>query len=260
MKKSTDRYLFMSEQLKKLGFDFTVQEGIDGEIYNFDSICDEDYSKKFDKSFVPLTPREKGISLSHKTILERMLAENLDYALVLEDDVELPDEFKKIIELEIKNRDKGKTKWEYLSFNYPSVGLKFIELWIFLFIKMFKKNQTFSFYLKLPIFLVKFIIVTLFSTFEGFRELVYKKIYKYGKVSLSYRPLYLAGCYLVNRNGAKKLLSLSQKLTYPADRLPNVARTKKGLKYYAFVPLLVKQRRDKFRSFLPEHNETYFNN
>lgn len=261
MKKATDRYLFMSEQLKKQGLEFTVQEGIDGEVYNFDSFYDEEYGRKIDRSFIPLNSREKGISLSHKTILEKMLEENLDYALVLEDDVELPNDFKNIIETEIKNRDENKTKWEYLSFNYPSVGLKFIQLWLFLFKRMFRKNESIIFYFKLPFYSIKFILIVLFSIFEGARDSLYKKMYKYGKVSLFYRPLYLAGCYLVNREGANKLVSLNTKLTYTADRLPNVARVKSGLKYYAFVPLLVKQRRDKFwNPVLNDDKENYFNN
>lgn len=261
MKKSTDRYAFMSEQLKRLKIDFEVQEGIDGETHNFDSVYDEEYSRTKDKSFVPLNSREKGIALSHRRILETVGKENLDYVLVLEDDVELPDDFKKIVEDELFRRERNETKWEYLSFNYPTVGIKFIRLWLFLFSKILKKQKRYFFYLKLPVYLVKFTFIVLLSTFEGLRDILYKKMYKYGKVSLFYRPLYLAGCYLVNKSGAEKLLSLSEKLTYPADRLPNVARMKLGLKFYAFVPLLVKQRRDKFWAPVrSEENSNYFNN
>lgn len=261
MKKSTDRYAFMSEQLKRLKIDFEVQEGIDGEVCDFDSVYDEEYSSKKDSSFIPLNSREKGIALSHRTILENMAKENLDYALVLEDDVEIPDNFNEIIEKELIRRETNDTKWEYLSFNYPTVGMKFVKLWLFLFRKISKKQKWYFFYLKLPVYLAKFIFIVLLSILEGLRDTLYKKMYKYGKVSLFYRPLYLAGCYLVNKSGAEKLLSLNEKLTYPADRLPNVARVKLGLKFYAFVPLLVKQRRDKFWAPIrEEENSNYFNN
>jgi hypothetical protein len=86
------------------------------------------------------------------------------------------------------------------------------------------------------------------SALEKMREMIYSRLYRYGRPALFYRPLYLAGCYLINRHGAEKLLNLNKRLEYEADRLPNVARVKNSLKYYAFVPLLVKQKREVFGS------------
>lgn len=253
MKKSPDRLAFMSEQLNKQKLDFTLQEGFDGATYNFEGLC----SKRGSGS---MTPREKAIALSHRTILENVKLEGLDYALILEDDVELPYNFKEIIDLEISKRAKNITKWEYLSFNYPTVGLHFIRLWLFLFLKMFKDNTSILFYFKTPFYLFKFIFIVIISIFEKIREEIYKKLYKNGKASHFYRPLYLAGCYLINKKGLDKLLLLNNQITYTADELPNIARIKCGLKFYAFVPLLVKQRRDKFYSNLSADQAFYFNN
>jgi GR25 family glycosyltransferase involved in LPS biosynthesis len=59
-----------------------------------------------------------------------------------------------------------------------------------------------------------------------------------------FRPLYLAGGYVVTLEGAKKLLELSSPyLQYPADRLPNQARIQKNLQFFAIAPLLVRQNK-----------------
>lgn len=253
MKNSLDRLAFMTEQLNKQNITFDIQEGYDGATYNFEGLCSK-------RGSISMTSREKAIALSHRTILNSVKNAELDYVLVLEDDVEIPNNFKEIIEHEITKRTKNITNWEYLSFNYPTVGIQFIKLWIFLFSKMFKKNTSTIFYFKTPFYLLKFILVVIISLFEKLREETYKKVYKNGKPTHFYRPLYLAGCYLLTRKGIDKLLTLNKEITYTADELPNVARIKCGLKFYAFVPLLVKQRRDKFRSFLPEEKEYYFNN
>ena len=96
---------------------------------------------------------------------------------------------------------------------------------------------------------MKFLAIAILSTFEGLREWLYKRIYTHGKPGKFLRPLYLAGCYLVTREGAQKLLKTQgNKIRYTADRLPNVARVKEGLIFFGFVPLLVIQQRDKFQS------------
>ena len=248
LKKRSDRLVFMSEQLKKLGIDFTVQEGVDGETYDFKNDYDEELHKK-NNSGRTMSKWEKGCALSHKIVLEKIILENLDYALVLEDDVELSPNFKKILDQELAKRDTGKTKWEYLSFNYTSVGWKSVALWLFMFFHMMKANKkNIIYWLKLPIYFIKFIGFSIISIFEGLREMLYKKIYTYGTVAHFYRPLYNAGCYLISKKGAEKLLELNVKLTYTADKLPNIARIKKGLKFYAFVPLVARQKRETFSS------------
>lgn len=248
LKESKDRLEYMSHQLSALNMNFEIQEGVDGKTFDFSGIYDEAECVRLNGK--PHTRAEKGCSLSHRRALDKFLANpEAEYALILEDDVALPESFKEIIDQEIKKRTRGITKWEYLSFNYPSVGWKSVSLWLFLFFYLMKDNKTSLLqWIKLPIYLFKFIIIVVLSFFEGVRELIYKRIYKYGKPAHFYRPLYLAGCYLINRSGAQKLVELNAKLSYAADRVPNIARIKKNLKHYAFVPLIVRQRRDKFES------------
>jgi GR25 family glycosyltransferase involved in LPS biosynthesis len=246
MKKNPERLEFMTRQLRKMGIDFEIQEGVGGATYDFSDIYDKDISKKLNGT--PLAPVEKGCALSHRLIFEKIIKENLDYALIMEDDVELPVDFKRIIDREIENRELNKTQWEYLSFNYPSVGIKFIRLWLFLLSEKFRKNTSYEMYVKIPIYFLKFIGIAGMSCLEGMRDAIYRKYRAYSKPALFYRPIYLAGCYLINKNGVQKLLSVNNKLVYPADRIQNVARVQKGLRLYWYVPLIVKQRRDRFES------------
>lgn len=248
LNRNPERLLFMQKQLGDAGISFTRQEAIDGKIYDFSPDFDESEYRKVNKGF-GISLGERGCALSHKKALEKMLTSPSDYALIMEDDVSIPKNFKSILDHEIKRHQDGETSWEYLSFNYPSVGYKAIILWLFLFYTMFTSKKGSTKYLTLPIYLIKFLAVATLSMFEGFRESLYRRIYKTGKPGRFLRPLYLAGCYLVTRDGAHKLLKTQgDKIRYTADRLPNVARVKEGLRFFGFVPLLVIQQRDIFQS------------
>lgn len=256
MDKSKERLTFMTQQLHACSLTFVRQQGIDGKTYNFDDLYDEQLSIK--KNGSPLVAAEKGCALSHLTILQEAKRDNLDYVLILEDDVEIPKNFGKIIHEVIEKREQGLTSWEYLAFNYPTVGYKFMRLWLFLLLEQFKKNPSVGLYLKIPSFIIKGIVLSCFSLFEGLRDALFKKIYPHGLPSRFYRPTYLAGCYLVTATGITKLLQVQPKLIYPADRIQNVARVTEGLKLFHFVPLLVKQRRDKFESTMYENKDYVF--
>lgn len=256
MDKSKDRLDFMSDQLHRLHLPFERQEGIDGKKYDFSSVYDESLSRKLNGT--PLANVEKGCALSHRNILEKVVVENIEYALILEDDVELPQHFKEVLDLELTKHKRKETLWEYLAFNYPTVGYKFIRLWLFLLGEQFRKNGSLKLYFKIPIYIIKFLGIATISLFEGLRDRLYDHFFTYGRPALFFRPMYLAGCYLVTQEGARKLLKVQHKLIYPADRIQNIARVKYGLKLYWFVPLLVKQRRDKLESTMYENKNYVF--
>ncbi|MBP9782767.1 MAG: glycosyltransferase family 25 protein [Candidatus Pacebacteria bacterium] len=251
MKRNPERLDFMTKQLDAADIEFSVQEGFDGKTYDFSKEYDESAAIILNGS--TLTPSEKGCALSHRRILETITQKNIEYTLILEDDVEIPTNFKSIIEELIINNKKKKV-WEYLSFNYPYVGLRYIQLWLYLMKNKYKEDRTLSNILKTPIYFFKFILVSIFSLYEGFREHFYKKKSHTGKPVTFYRPLYLAGCYLIHQEGAKKILSLGGKIIYPADRVQNIARFKKNLRVRAFCPMIVRQRRDKFKSTLNDQD------
>ena len=92
----------MSCQLQVLGLPFSIQEGIDGKTYDFKNVYNETINTI--KRLFTRTSR-KGCALSHKLILEKSSCENLDYVLILEDDVELPLNFKQILDEELSKRE-----------------------------------------------------------------------------------------------------------------------------------------------------------
>jgi len=256
MKRSPERLAFMSDQLNRLGIPFSVQEGIDGNTYDFGALYDDALARK--KNGVPLTAGEKGCLLSHRLIWEKIIAEDLDYALIFEDDIELAANFKGALDHELARRESGKTHWEYLSFNYPTPGFKFIRLWLFLLSEKFSRDQSWTLRAKIPLYAAKFIGIVLLSCWEQLRSVLYRNIHRFGAPARFWRPVYLAGCYVLTKSGAEKLLSVSKLLVYPADRIQNIARREKKLRIFWYVPLLAKQRRDKFKSILYDNKNYVF--
>ena len=257
MDKSPERLCFMKKQLDACNIPFIRQVGIDGKTYDFTGLYNDKTARE--KNGSSLANVEKGCALSHLLVLQQICDQELDYALILEDDVEIPTHFNEVLEEVLLRRKSGKTSWDYLAFNYPTVGYKFMRLWIFLLGEQFRKNPSLTLYLKLPLYAVKGCALIFFSLFEGFRDILYRDIYRFGVPGKFYRPIYLAGCYLVTKSGVEKLLAVQRAVIYPADRIQNIARVKKGLKLFHFVPLLVKQRRDKFDSTMYQNKDYVFN-
>jgi GR25 family glycosyltransferase involved in LPS biosynthesis len=246
--------MFMEQQLNKLSMEFEIINAVEGKTFDFGDLYDEKSWQEHNGK--PGTPGEKGCELSHRMALQRMLDEGLDYALILEDDIELDPHFKEILESELRQRESGKNHWDYLSFNYPSVGWKSIHLWLFMFFNMAKTKKTdFGFIAKLPVYFLKFIAISVLYLLEGARENIYAHIFPLGKAAKFHRSLYLAGCYIVTREGVNKLISLNTPLSYTADALPNEAKKQKGLNFMAHVPLVARQKREEFESLL--YNEHF---
>jgi GR25 family glycosyltransferase involved in LPS biosynthesis len=240
--KDVDRLAFMDAQLRKLSIEYERQPALRGT-----DIDPNEYneSEALERGKHALIPGELGCAASHKRIYQHMLERGLEYAIVLEDDVELPSDFKSILIHEIE-RNKG--QWEYLLFDYWQPGTIFIRRWFDSAVNAFRaaKGRGGS---SVGVFLLytalKACYVVPLSLFEGWRN-EHKKQHP-GPVKF-YRPLYLAGAYLVSLDGAKKLLSLSSPIVYTADKLPNQARVQKDLRFYAYAPLSVYQRKDEFGS------------
>ncbi len=247
--KNPERLSFMSEQFKNLGMNFERFNAINGSEYDFSTEYNEDVYKKINRG-TTLTKGFLGCTLSHRKTLEKMIERNDDYVLVLEDDIELSIDFKKILENELSKRELGKTNWEYLSFNYPSVGWKSINLWLFLVInEIIKNRKKLKTWLKIPYLGIKFITISIIYTAEGLRENIFNLL-NIGRPVKFYRPLYLAGCYLVTKQGAEKLVKMNSPIKYSSDGLPNYAKSVCSLKFYAYAPLVARQKREEFQSTL----------
>lgn len=242
LEKDKERMHFMDEQLKALGISYERFDAIHGGTY--------DYTQEYDKGKAvkihgkPLMQGEVGCALSHRKVYDLFLNTDFEYAFILEDDTRLSKNFATILEKSTEQNQKT-NKWEYLTFDYTRPGFAYLHFW-FHSINLNRKKHTgfhlVTFYLKT---LVKFFYIFPLSVFEQIRNW-YSQWFP-GPV-LFLRPVYLAGAYLVTREGAKKLQTLNTPICVPADKLPNLARKILNLKFYGYAPHSAKQRKDHFES------------
>ena len=232
LKNQGSRLEFMSDQLASMEIPFERFEAIDASILSQDEInnfCDSKkiisvYKKKF-------TRWEIWCALSHRAIYQKMIDENIEECLILEDDIIFDQE--KFINL--YRRVSENKKWEYLSVNYD------------IFDKEFRQN--FFKYQKPENFMKNIILTMLMYAYiplESLQQYIGNRIWS--TIMFSPRPLHLSWVYFLRKEGAKKLLNISSKITCPADYLQNQARIKKWLKLYFVSPQIVRQYREKFGS------------
>lgn len=232
----------MDSQLREAGISYERFPAVRGE-----EVRDtQEYSR--DKAIAAgheLLLGELGCAASHKRIYEKIINEHIPFTLILEDDVELPLGFKEILDREIARHH---SKWDYLLFDYWAPGSVFIGRWVSSARRAYASLESHGTLARIWFLFftaAKACYIIPLSLFEGLRN-SYKKHYP-GPVSF-YRPLYLAGAYLVTESGAQKLLALSNPIRYTADKLPNQARVKVGLRFFAYAPLSVRQRKEQFGS------------
>ena len=275
--KDIDRMTYMIKQMQDLNIEYERIPAIYGKEYDFGEEYIESLAIK--KNGKVLVPGELGCAKSHKLCYEKILKINSKektinnknkYSLILEDDVCLPKNFKQIvgrqIELnEVEKNLKNKLTWDYLLFDYPRPGKFFIHHWInslFLNYKNLNKKENSSnnniknkeniFLKKLKFILYSFAkacYILPMAIYEWLRNIYYNNHkYNYGKAVRFYRPLYLAGAYLITTDAASMLYSLTNPIVYPADRTPDEARKQLGMKFFAYAPLCVYQKRESFGS------------
>ncbi|QBF83154.1 glycosyltransferase family 25 protein [Shewanella maritima] len=109
---SAERLKHITEQLGKFQVPFERIDAVDGR-----KLSDEEIEKYSPQSLVqqhyfrPLNKGEVGCSLSHQKAWQKILDDDLDFAIILEDDIYLKDNFKSIVELmaELPTMD-----WDYI--------------------------------------------------------------------------------------------------------------------------------------------------
>jgi glycosyl transferase, family 25 len=106
LKRSAGRRVRMIEMLKKLKLKYILFEAVDGfAIPEKELVKHVKPNHQYTRSF---TPGEIGCFLSHYSIYEKIAKENIPYALVLEDDVQLSHDFPALlnkVEFNIKQGD-----------------------------------------------------------------------------------------------------------------------------------------------------------
>ena len=113
---ASKRFDEIRRQLDFMGVHFERVSAVDGNLLSQDKI-DCCYSKELNrqKYFVPLTRGEIGCYLSHISIFKKLLDENLDYAIVLEDDLVFKPGFARIPSVV----ESIKVKWDYIKLIAP---------------------------------------------------------------------------------------------------------------------------------------------
>ena len=92
--RSTDRLISMSNELKNLNLEFERISAVDGRMMS-DEFLKKYYSADLNKKnyYVPLTKSEIGCYISHINVCNKIVQDNLDFGIVLEDDVLLEPTF-----------------------------------------------------------------------------------------------------------------------------------------------------------------------
>ncbi|MFC4271207.1 hypothetical protein GQF03_12445 [Sneathiella chungangensis] len=96
--KDIQRRTDMTERLAKVGVTPIFFEAVDGYQLDVDTLPEYDREKRRRYFGKDLKAGEIGCLLSHKRIYEKMVAEDIPQALVLEDDVFLADDVKSVLE------------------------------------------------------------------------------------------------------------------------------------------------------------------
>jgi len=243
--KDKERLSFMDSQLAASGLSYRRQPAILGKEYQATRAeYDEDAAVR--ATGHALIPGEIGCALSHVAVYKAIVAESIPFALIFEDDVEIPRHFKDIVERMVQAQPT--IKFDYLLFDYVAVGIPFIRQWFRSVVintrARFQQSVLSALLCVLYAFIKMWYIVPM-ALFEGFRN--WYKQSSPGPVKF-YRPVYFAGAYLVTLEGVKKLLALAQPVVYTADQLPNQARIKSGLRFYCYAPRVVEQQKKVFGS------------
>lgn len=88
----------LTARLEELGFPYEIFDGIDGRKMDVRAHPDYDLARRQRCFGRDLLGGELGCSLSHRGVLERIIEEDIPYALVLEDDAILEDSLPHVIE------------------------------------------------------------------------------------------------------------------------------------------------------------------
>lgn len=83
----------MAKMLARLGITPTWFDAVDGRIMSDDVLAHQVDRVRADEEYGPLSRAEIGTSLSHLGIYQRMVEQNVPCAVILEDDVELAEDF-----------------------------------------------------------------------------------------------------------------------------------------------------------------------
>lgn len=124
LNESTERLERLKSEFERIGLDFERLPAVDGRDLTEDQIF-QHYSPELNrkKYFKPLSKPEIGLYMSHLKACERIISENLDFGIILEDDIVLKNGFKMIPQVLCSLNEK----WNYIKLIAPGKKKKINE-------------------------------------------------------------------------------------------------------------------------------------
>lgn len=101
--RDTDRRHAMAARLDAIGISHEFVDGVDGATIDLDTTPFYDGAKRRRCYGRDMTANELGCLLAHRKIFEKMVAENMEHAIILEDDVVFEADFPDVIRALIKS-------------------------------------------------------------------------------------------------------------------------------------------------------------
>ena len=237
--KDTGRLAFMEKQLTDLAIPYEVISATIGATMSpeYKAMVYDDNRARTENGH-PLSNTQIACTDSHRRVYQKIIADNLPYALVLEDDVILDPRITTIFNPGFMSHCSA----EWLQLDYLPFDKDFLSHWIRASVTEIRRRPLFLVYV-----LLKIPWLFLWGSFEFLRERCFKKT-SLPQARFFARPLYLTGAYIITQVGAAKCLPLCTPIRFAADRVQNHARLKADLKLRGVVPLLAKQNRAEFNS------------
>ena len=114
--KSVARLERLKAEFERIGLDFERLPAVDGRKLSDNQIL-KHYSPELNrkKYFVPLSKPEIGVYISHLKACEKIISENLDFGIILEDDIVLKEGFQIVPQV----LSSLKHKWNYIKLIAP---------------------------------------------------------------------------------------------------------------------------------------------
>jgi len=223
LKRSPERRENIYKQLHSLGLEFEFIEGVDGK--NFTQYEQYKYDQGKQLGTHNMIPGLFGSAWAHIRACEEVVKREIPYALILEDDIHIKPDIKRILEERWIDSDY----WDFVHLGYSVGGFRLFKLWLKASWFNIKRKPWF-----VPYVLVKLPYISVLYCFEALRQKVRAR-FSPAPVKF-YRPVYLGSGYLVTLQGAKKILSIAYPIRYEGDRLFNQARIKTGLRFFGYCP------------------------
>jgi GR25 family glycosyltransferase involved in LPS biosynthesis len=225
--RDTERRAFMERQLAGARVPYEFVEGTDREDVRIDRECDDALAIR--ERGAVLNRGEKGCALSHRSIYERMVAEHIPCALILEDDAVLAPAF---LEVALTLARHQPLDWDWLQFGYPEPGVGFMKARAGAVLGAGRRRA-----LRKLAQVPGFCAAQLAESFRAWRA---RSNPSTAGVKVPHRALPHSSAYLITLRGVEKIMPLLRPIRVPADVVP-ARGVSEGLVYRIYVPCLVRQ-------------------